>query len=75
VAPAPTPRSSKGNHEANVLIESEKLAKPYVEQFWFDWRARSFPILEKKPDGSGGWQAVKPTELPAAPEPKKVLFA
>lgn len=77
VAPAPTPRTSKGNHEANVLIESEKLAKPYVEQFWFDWRARSFPILEKKPDGSGGWQSVKPSEAdaPPSPEPKKLLFA
>lgn len=67
--PAPTPRVNKGNHEADVLIESSAVAKPFVEQFWFDWRARSFPILEKREDGSGAWTSVKPLEAP------KVKFA
>lgn len=54
----------KGNHEANVLISSKPIAKPFVDQFWFDWQNRAFPILVKKEDGSGGWQKLQPTETP-----------
>jgi phosphatidylserine/phosphatidylglycerophosphate/cardiolipin synthase-like enzyme len=60
----PGPRSPGGNHEADVLIESKAIAKAFVDQFWFDWRNRSFPMLVKKDDGSGGWKRLVPDPQP-----------
>ncbi len=64
-AEVPLRKQSGANHEANVLIESKALAKPFVDQFWFDWRNRTFPILVKASDGSGRWQRLVPDSASA----------
>lgn len=53
-------KKSGSNHEADVLIESAALSKAYVDQFSFDWKNRTFPILTKAEDGSGKWKRLKP---------------
>ncbi|MBY0402898.1 MAG: phospholipase D family protein, partial [Cyanobacteria bacterium] len=55
--------SLKGNHEANVLVESAKVCKAFVDQFKFDWKSRSFPILVKSEDGSGAWKKLVPSSV------------
>lgn len=50
-------RKTKGNHEVAVLIDSEKVAAPFVRQVLYDWKHKSFPILEFR---DGAWKPVEP---------------
>lgn len=77
---------SKGNHEANLLVQSKKLCQAFLRQFDYDWANRSItapssrdlfktvPAAIRDTMFSFGKKAESPpaTEKPAAPE-KPVL--
>ncbi len=54
-------RYGRGNHEAAILVESEKVAKPFVQQMLYDWKYMSFPILEFDPKKEK-WVAIRPNK-------------
>jgi phosphatidylserine/phosphatidylglycerophosphate/cardiolipin synthase-like enzyme len=44
----------KGNHEANVAIQSKQLCKAFLRQFAYDWEKRSFTV-------EGGFKSILQT--------------
>lgn len=66
----------KGNHEANVLVQSKQISKAFLRQFDYDWTRKSTPMFWAKgiinliPEGlRDKFMDMKPGTFPPKPVP------